>query len=165
MSALGHERIDSIADFGVGVSVCARVSISGAYQKFGLNVNPMEIGRGGTGFYFDSYDDGSDQVHLFAYAGSVALLDRTVSVTWSETHEFSIERTASKVTFFIDGNSVGDVVSSLTDTIPVGIWNDRSVLMQTDWVQVSTIPEVGTVLLSAAPLVVVASRLRRKLVR
>lgn len=164
IQANGHDRIDSIADFGVGVTATARVSISGNYEKFGLNVNPDEPGRGGTGYYFDSYEDGSGHVRLLAFASSTTLLNQTVSVTWGEAHDFSIERTASKVTFLIDGNPVGDVAAGFTDGLPVGIWNDRSSLMQTDWVQVSAIPEVGTVLLFASPFVVLAERLRRRAV-
>ena len=66
-------------------------------------------------------------------------------MTWYEFHKFAIKRTPSEVIYSIDGQEVARVADAFAGALPVGVWNDRSSLMLTDWVEV--VPEPGTVLL------------------
>ena len=85
-----------------------------------------------------------------AFGSWVNLLDVEIPVTWYEFHEFAIERTPSEVTFSIDGQEVARVADAFAGALPVGVWNDRWSLMQTDWVEVSqiaSVPAPGAILL------------------
>jgi len=66
-------------------------------------------------------------------------------VAWYEFHEFAIERTPSEVIYSIDGLEVARVADAFAGALPVGVWNDRWSLMQTDWVEVRSIPEPATI--------------------
>lgn len=59
------------------------------------------------------------------------------------------EGAGTEVVYTIDGVEVGRVNDSFDSPLPVGVWDDRSQLMQTDWVEVSqptcTPPPTGMV--------------------
>lgn len=155
-----HTRIDSIPAFAApetGQSVMARASINlaGEYHKFGFAVNPMERDGPITGYYFDTVDSSVGEGlehHVRALAWSnpgsgsmINLLNVEIPVTWYEFHEFAIERTPSEVIFSIDGQEVARVADAFGGALPVGVWNDRWSLMQTDWVDVCrSEPPAGT---------------------
>ena len=147
-----HTRIDSIPTFApMGQSVMARAQIrlTGESQKFGFAVNPDEHAGPITGYYFDTLALDPPQgregyVRALAWSnpgdGSlINLLDVEVPVTWYEFHEFAVERTPSEVIYSIDGHEVARVADAFAGALPVGVWNDRWSLMQTDWVEVSQI--------------------------
>jgi hypothetical protein len=148
-----HKRIDSIPTFGANdVTATARIDIDGRAQKFGFRVNPTEFGT--TGYYFDSSGTGltddptlPDTVRARAYSGPDLILDILIPVSWGQFHEFSITRSSSQVLFAIDGLQVAGVADSFLGALPVGVWNDRPELMQTDYVRVSvsSVPEPGTI--------------------
>jgi hypothetical protein len=163
-----HTRIDSIPAFAApetGQSVMARASISmaGSVNKFGFAVNPNERPGPITGYYFDTlhldttvppeYKGQENYIHALAWSnpgdGSmVNLLDVEIPVAWYEFHEFAIERTPSDVIYSIDGQEVARVADAFTGALPIRVWNDRwDGLMQTDWVEVSQIPEPATICL------------------
>lgn len=160
-----HTRIDSIPTFapmGQSVMARARIRLGGAYHKFGFGVNPNERAGPITGYFFDtqSPEDGSggreDYVRAFAlfqpaFGSYVYLLDVEIPVTWYEFHEFAVERTPSDVIFLIDGQEVAQVADAFAGALPVGVWNDRWGLMQTDWVEVASvqIPAPGAVVLAS----------------
>ena len=151
-----HTRIDSIPTFaapeaGQRVIARARIRLAGEIQKFGFAPNPNERPGPIAGYYFDTVDfGGGAQVH---YIRAVAwfqpasgpfdvLLDVEIPVTWYEFHEFAIERTPSEVIYSIDGQEVARVADSFEGALPVGVWNDRWSLMQTDWVEVVSVSEL-----------------------
>ena len=151
-----HTRIDSIPAFapmGQSVMARARIRLAGDYHKFGFGVNPNERPGPINGYFFDTLGPGEDNgwgredyVRAFAWSnpgdGSwVAFLDVEIPVTWYEFHEFAIERTPSEVIFSIDGQEVARVADAFAGALPVGVWNDRWSLMQTDWVEVSQVSE------------------------
>jgi hypothetical protein len=161
-----HTRIDSIPAFAApetGQSVMARASISltGSVNKFGFAPNPNERVGSITGYYFDTlhldttvppeYQGKENYVHALAWSnpgdGSPNyLLNVEIPVTWYEFHEFAIERTPSDVIYSIDGQEVARVADAFAGALPIGVWNDRwDGLMQTDWVEVSQIPEPATI--------------------
>jgi len=163
-----HTRIDSIPAFAApetGQSVMARASISlaGSVNKFGFAPNPNERAGPITGYYFDTlhldttvppeYQGQENYVRALAWSnpgdGSlINLLEVKIPVTWYEFHEFAIERTPSDVIYSIDGQEVARVADAFAGALPVGVWNDRwDGLMQTDCVEVATIPEPATLLL------------------
>ncbi|MGA2322867.1 MAG: PEP-CTERM sorting domain-containing protein [Sedimentisphaerales bacterium] len=152
-----HTRIDSPAfaapETGQSVMASARISLTGDDQKFGFAPNPGER-TCPIGYYFDTVDAsvGSqvDHVRALAYDGStIPLLDFEISVTWGVDvfHEFAIERTPSQVIYSIDGHEVKRVTDAFAGALPVGLWSDKGDLMQTDWVEVSQVPEPATLLL------------------
>lgn len=151
-----HTRIDSIPTFApMGQSVMARVRIrlAGELHKFGFAVNPNERTGPITGYYFDTVDVEAQEHYVRALAWSnpgsgseINLLDVEIPVTWYEFHEFAIERTPSEVIYSIDGNEVARVADAFADALPVGVWNDRWSLMQTDWVEVCSVELEPTVL-------------------
>lgn len=148
-----HKQIDSIPTFapmGQSVMARARIRLAGDYQKFGFRVNATDFAGPISGCYFDTLNRSDATMgrehHVRALAWSVPasgspvnLLDVEIPVTWYEFHEFAIERTPSEVTFSIDGQEVARVADTFGDALPVGVWNDRDGLMQTDWVEVSQI--------------------------
>ncbi|RKY82076.1 hypothetical protein DRQ11_14700, partial [candidate division KSB1 bacterium] len=149
-----HTRIDSIPTFaapetGQSVMARARIKLSGEVNKFGFAPNPNERTGPITGYYFDTVDSsvgGGLEHHVRALAwsnpGSVSminLLDVEIPVTWYEFHEFAIERTPSEVIYSIDGQEVARVADAFVGALPVGVWNDRWSLMQTDWVEVCSV--------------------------
>jgi len=151
-----HTRIDSITGFApVGQSVMARAQIrlAGEYQKFGFGVNPNERAGPITGYCFDTrgFPEGGgggreNYVRALAWSnpgdGSlINLLDVEIPVTWYEFHEFAVERTPSDVVFSIDALEVARVTDAFAGALPVCVWNDRWSLMQTDWVEVASVPE------------------------
>jgi hypothetical protein len=160
-----HKRIDSIPTFAPmeqSVMSRARIRLAGDYQKFGFRVNPMEFAGPISGYYFDTLSRFDSSLgrehHIRALAWAVPasglpvnLLDIEIPVTWYEFHEFAIERTPSEVIYSIDGQEVARVADAFADALPVGIWNDRSSLMQTDWVEVSQIIRVITVPIDIKP--------------
>ena len=159
-----HTRIDSIPGFpapetGESVTGSASIRLAGEIQKFGFAPNPHErAGHPITGYSFDtmSSEEGGggcevNYVHALAWSSPTfeswdILLDVKIPVTWYEFHEFAIERTPSKVIYSIDGQEVAHVADAFAGALPVGVWNDRSWLMKTDWVEVA-IPEPATLLL------------------
>jgi hypothetical protein len=142
-----HTRIDSIPTFapmGQSVMARARINLAGEDNKFGFAPNPNERAGPITGYYFDTVDLQARENYVRALAwfqpafGSpISLLDVEIPVTWYEFHEFAVERTPSEVTYFIDGQEVAQIPLVFTGALPVGVWNDRWGLMQTDWVEVS----------------------------
>jgi hypothetical protein len=159
-----HTRVDSITTFaltGQIVTASARIRLAGADQKFGFAVNPNERVGPITGYYFDTMELADENgeghegyVHALAWfqppVGSfVVLLDVEVPVTWYAFHDFAVERTPSEVIYSIDGQEVAQIPLVFTGALPVGVWNDRWGLMQTDWVEVTSlqIPAPGAILL------------------
>jgi hypothetical protein len=146
-----HTRIDSIPTFaltGQSITASARIRLGGEAQKFGFAVNPNEHGGPIAGYYFDTWSplDPSpgreDYVRALAWfqpaVGSlISLLDVEIPVTWYDFHEFAVERTPSETMYFIDGQEVAQIPLVFTGALPVGVWNDRWGLMQTDWVEVT----------------------------
>ncbi|MBA7481861.1 Tol-Pal system protein TolB [subsurface metagenome] len=151
-----HTRIDSIPAFAApetGQSVMARASIrlAGDYHKFGFAVNPNERPCPITGYYFDTLDVEAEEHYIWALARSnpcsgsmINLLKVKIPVTWYEFHEFAIERTPSEVIYSIDSQEVARVADAFAGALPVGVWNDRWSLMQTDWVEVNCEPAALT---------------------
>ena len=151
-----HTRIDSIPAFapmGQSVMARARISLAGNLQKFGFGVNPIERAGPITGYYFDTRDDSDSPPGREGYVRAQAwfapafgswvnLLDVEIPVTWYEFHEFAIERTPSEVIYSIDDQEVARVADAFGGALPVGVWNDRWSLMQTDWVEVVTEPAI-----------------------
>ena len=141
-----HTRIDSIPTFapmGQSVIARARIRLAGELNKFGFAVNPNERVCPITGYYFDTVDVEAQEHYIRALAWSnpcsgsmINLLDVKIPVTWYEFHEFAIERTPSEVIYSIDGQEVARVADAFPGELPVGVWNDRWSLMQTDWVDV-----------------------------
>ncbi len=156
-----HTRIDSIPAFpapemGQSVMALARIRLAGDYHKFGFAVNPTERAGPITGYYFDTmgFEEGGggcepNYVHALAWSNpGDRFLDVKIPVKWYEFHEFAIERTPSEVIYSIDGHKVAQVEDAFGGALPpVGVWNDHYVLMLTDWVEVSQIPEPATLLL------------------
>jgi len=150
-----HTRVDSIPTFAapeVGQSVMARarIRLAGEIQKFGFTPNPNERSGPIAGYYFDTVDGSigglEHHVHAVAWFQPASgpfdvLLDVAIPVTWYEFHEFAIERTPSEVIFSIDSQEVAQVADALEGDLPVGVWNDRWSLMQTDWVEVVSFSE------------------------
>ncbi len=146
-----HTRIDSIPAFaapetGQSVVARARIRLAGIIQKFGFAPNPNERTGPITGYYFDTIEGPANTVRALAWfqpaSGSeINLLDVEIPVTWYEFHEFAIERTPSEVIYSIDGQEVARVADAFAGALPVGVWNDRWSLMQTDWVGVNCEPE------------------------
>lgn len=145
-----HKRLNTQQKFSAtpaGVSTKARIRLGGDYQKFGFGVN-AEHGSPRVGLYFDTFSrsDGSggheNAIHLLILDASagltspVSVLDEEVAVTWNEFHEFEIIWTISTVSFYIDDELKAAVPYTFHGTLPVGVWNDRSQLMQVDWVEV-----------------------------
>lgn len=148
-----HTRIDSIPSFApMGQSVMARASIrlAGEDNKFGFAPNPNERTGPITGYYFDTYDlqarENYVRVVAWSNPGSEPLAIE-IPVTWYEFHEFAIERTPSEVIFSIDAHEVARVADAFAGELPVGVWNDRWSEMQTDWVEVASVPEPATLCL------------------
>jgi hypothetical protein len=147
-----HTRIDSIPTFapmGQSVIARARIKLGGIYNKFGFAINPNERTGPITGYYFDTVDvsTGGREHYIRALAWSKSgsgtmtnLLDVEIPVSWYDFHEFAIRRTPSEVIYSIDGEEVARVTDSFADALPAGVWNDRSSLMLTDWVEVSCEP-------------------------
>jgi len=151
-----HTRIDSIPTFaapetGQSVMARARIRLGGDYHEFGFGVGASERGGPITDYYFDTYNrfDESmgreDYVHAVSWfqpaSGSpVNLLDVEIPVTWYEFHEFAVERTPSDVIYSIDGQEVARVADAFAGALPVCVWNARWGLMQTDWVEVASVP-------------------------
>jgi hypothetical protein len=129
-----HKRIDSNLAFGTNdVTAKARINLNGRYQKFGFFGNPEG------GYYFDTLGDiangGNESVRDKVYA--IVIIGSTrfrlqVTATWGQFHEFSIKRATSGVTFFVDGQEVGQVPDVTTQLLPVGVWNDRPEEMLTE---------------------------------
>jgi hypothetical protein len=151
-----HTRIDSIPAFapmGQNVMASARIRLAGEYHKFGFRVNPTEGFAGPiSGYYFDTLSPLDLPPGREGYVRALAwfqpdigspnkLLDVEIPVTWYEFHEFAIERTPSEVIYSIDGQEVASVADTFAGALPVGVWNDRWGLMQTDWVEVASIPK------------------------
>ncbi len=151
-----HTRIDSIPTFapmGQSVMARARIRLAGEYHQFGFGVNPNERTGPITGYYFDTLsplDPSPGREHYVralawfqpAFGSPINLLDVEIPATWYEFHEFAIERTPSEVIFSIDGQEVARVADAFAGALPVGVWNARWSLMQTDWVDVSQIIRV-----------------------
>ena len=123
-------------------------------------MNPNERAGPITGYYFDTlhldttvpheFQGREHYVHALAWSnpgdGSlISLLNVEIPVAWYEFHEFAIERTPSEVIYSIDGLEVARVADAFAGALPVGVWNDRWSLMQTDWVEVRSIPEPATI--------------------
>ena len=152
-----HTRIDSIPAFtapeaGQSVTATARIRLAGELNKFGFAPNPNERSGPIAGYYFDTVDVEMQEHHVRAVAwfqpdsgDFVTLLDVEIPVTWYEFHEFAIERTPSEVIYSIGGQEVARVADAFAGALPVGVWNDRSSLMQTDWVEVTSVPEPATI--------------------
>jgi hypothetical protein len=163
-----HTRIDSIPAFpapetGQSATASARIRLAGEVQKFGFAPNPNERAGPIPGYYFDtmSFLDPSvareNYVHALARfqpdTGPFEIrLDVEIYVKWYEFHEFAIERTPSEVIYSIDAQEVARVADAFAGALPVGVWNDRWGLMQTDWVEVSQIPAPGAVVLGSIGL-------------
>ena len=146
-----HTRIDSIPTFapmGQGVIARARIRLAGEVHKFGFAPNPNERTGPINGYYFDTNHLNTSPFGREHYVQAVAwsqpaygpfdiLLYVEIPVTWYEFHEFAIERTPSEVIYSIDGQEVARIADAFEGALPVGVWNDRWSLMQTDWVEVS----------------------------
>lgn len=143
ISGLGsdHKRIVSDSKFvpnGENIIGRASIRLGGDYQKFGFNLNSTP------GFYFDTFSRSEDigiENNIYAVSrtpsgGVIEEFRLPIPVNWYEFHDFSIEWTISKVTFFIDGIKVAETISPLDPLPPytIGIFNDRSDLMRTDYV-------------------------------
>ncbi len=159
--AWAHHRITSIPTFAPtsdgSVTAQARIRLDGSYQKFGFNVNSPATPTGrdttgpSSGFYFDTLDPtdpihgGGGRVnHIHAIAWSVPasgvpadLLDTDIPVTWGTYHDFAVQWTPSSVIFSVDGRDVARVDHTFDGAHPLGLWNDRSGMMITDWVRVT----------------------------
>jgi hypothetical protein len=149
-----HTRIDSIPTFaptGQTVMASASIRLAGDYQKFGFGVGANERAGPITGYYFDTNNRSDvsmgreDYVRALAWfqpaVGSfISLLDVEIPVTWYDFHEFAVERTPSEVIYSIDGLEVASLADAFAGALPVGVWNDRWGLMQTDWVEVASVP-------------------------
>ncbi|MBN1510028.1 MAG: hypothetical protein JW955_24495 [Sedimentisphaerales bacterium] len=176
-----HTRIDTIPTFaltGRTITASALIRLAGADQKFGFAPNPNERGGPVTGYYFDTLelaDEGGEgrehYVHALAWfqppVGSwINLLDVEVPVTWYEFHEFAVERTPSEVIYSIDGLEVAQIPLVFTGALPVGVWNDRWGLMQTDWVEVTStpVPAPGALVLAGIGMGLIGSLRRRRMV-
>jgi hypothetical protein len=104
-------------------------------------------------FDTDDANGNMEEHHVWAKAGHQpvsgdfdVLLGVKIPVTWYEYHEFAIERTASEVIYFIDGQEKTRVADTFGGALPAGVWNDRgSSEMLTDWVEV--VPEPATLAL------------------
>lgn len=148
VSGQDHKEVNSIPNFapmGHSVVAKARIRLAGQFQKFGFNVNYLGPA---TGFYFDTYDDRDGNIENTIRAlvwfvptsgAPVNLLDVTVPVTWYEFHEFAVDWRATEVIFLIDNVEAARVPVTFGGALPVGVWNDRGSLMQTDWVEVSQV--------------------------
>jgi len=176
-----HTRVDSIPAFaltGQSLTASARIRLAGADHKFGFAVNPNEHAGPITGYYFDTEELENEggrgrEGYIRALAWSnpgdaslINLLDVEIPVTWYEFHEFAVERTASEVIYSIDGQEVARVADAFAGALPVGVWNDRWSLMQTDWVEVASvpIPAPGAVVLGSIGVGFVGWLRRRKAV-
>jgi len=156
-----HTRIDSIPTFapmGQSVMARARIRLAGEYHQFGFGVNPNERAGPINGYYFDTLSPLDPSAGREGYVRALAwsnpgfgsminLLDVEIPVTWYEFHEFAVERTPSEVIFSIDAQEVARVADAFGGALPVGVWNARWDLMQTDWVEVASVPEPATVCL------------------
>jgi hypothetical protein len=146
-----HKRINTTATFSPtqgSLVASARIRLASSnpdsYQKFGFNVNgPFESPN--DGFYFDTLEPPAGGETGFIHAlvvtqppagPPVILLDQKVPVTWFEFHDFAVEWTPTEITFSIDNLQVAQLNHSFVDPLPVGVWNDRPGLMETDWVKV-----------------------------
>ncbi len=135
-----HKRIDSNLAFGTNdVTATASINLNGRYQRFGFKLNPSDFG-----YYFDTLGETAsggdesvrDKVYVIAYSGSTLRLRLLVPATWGQFHDFSIRRTLSNTTFFIDGQQVAQITDVATQLLRVGVENDRPEVMLTDWVEV-----------------------------
>jgi hypothetical protein len=150
-----HTRIDSIPAFaapetGQSIIASASINLDGIIQKFGFAPNPNEHGGPITGYYFDTVEGQANTVRAIAMfqpdsGDFVNLLDVEIPVIWGEYQEFVIERTPLEVIYSIGGHEVARIADDFGGALPVGVWNDRSSLMQTDWVEVTFIPEPMTI--------------------
>jgi hypothetical protein len=133
-----HHEINSIATFGQNTTATARIDPNARWQKFGYGVNSV-----GTpiGYYFDTYAIGvegtdSNSVRVIVNSANTELMNQRIPVSWGQFHEFSITRSTSGVTFFIDGQQVAQFASTFSGALPVGVWDDRAFSMLTDYVRV-----------------------------
>jgi hypothetical protein len=143
---------------GQSVMARARIRLAGEYHQFGFGVNPNERAGPINGYYFDTLSPLDPSAGREGYVRALAwsnpgfgsminLLDVEIPVTWYEFHEFAVERTPSEVIFSIDAQEVARVADAFGGALPVGVWNARWDLMQTDWVEVASVPEPATVCL------------------
>ena len=152
-----HKRVESVASFAPGVTgllATAVINPAGDYQKFGLGqlTGPLAI-------YFDTYDDSlgentnSIRTLVYSYSSSSLLFNESAPVSWGSFHRFAIEWLPSRIRFLIDGSPASEFsYLTTTESLPVGVWNDRTPTMQVDMVSVSAVPAPATVWLMAAGL-------------
>jgi hypothetical protein len=150
-----HKRIDTFQTFiptATGISAKARILFNGDYQKFGFNVNYGDGGSPTSGIYFDTLErlapespGHENAVRLLmiefptGQSQPVFVFNQEVPVTWNEYHDFEIAWTTSTISFYIDDELKATVPYTITQALPVGIWNDRAQLMQVDWVEVTEV--------------------------
>src|ERR1035438_6325963 len=70
-------------------------------------------------YYFDSSASGSNgemnvpnTVRAVAFSGPTLILNSLITVSWNQFHTFSITRTSSQVTYFIDGQQVAQAADN-----------------------------------------------------
>ncbi len=144
-----YERIDSFNDFqamGYTLFASARIQLAGDYQKFGFRINPGEYGPI-SGFYFDTLESENGNVvsaliRDFSGPGDPEILTVTLEVSWEAFHVFTIEWSPTEIAFHIDGVEKARAAFESNNLIPVGLWNDRPGIMQTDWVEVINVVPV-----------------------
>lgn len=144
-----YERIDSLIDFqpmGDTLFASARIQLNGDYQKFGFRINPGEYGPI-SGFYFDTLEsengnEVSALIRDFSGPGDPKILTVTREVSWDAFHVFTIEWSPTEIAFHIDGVEIARAAFESSNLIPVGLWNDRPGMMQTDWVEVINVVPV-----------------------
>lgn len=148
-----HKEINTVPAFSpdeTSIAATAAISLSGDYQKFGFNVNYGGIAPG-TGFYFDTLESafgGSPGlIHALAWVNGAQLSDTAISISWTEPHVFGVQWSSTAVAFSIDGiTRSASPLPALSNSLNVGVWNDRASSMNVDWVQVSgdSCPEPGS---------------------
>ena len=162
-----HKRIESIATFtpgALGVLATAKINLGGDYQKFGFALSGP-----GVAFYFDTFDNrfgentNTIRTQAYSYPTNSYLFDASVPVSWGSFHELSVEWLPTNIRFLIDGAVAAEFVYlTTTENLPVEIWNDRTPLMQTDFVRVSAIPLPSTMWLMLAGIATLLGTKRTK---
>jgi hypothetical protein len=133
-----HNYLSSIQTFGTGVAATARIQLAGDFNCFGF----FNWDLNSRNFFFDTLQTGPNKVNLVMNNGndSIHVVLKTVSVDWSQFHNFTVERYNNRVRFLIDDAVVGEYANSFTGALPVTVFNSRPNAMRTDWVEIDVIP-------------------------